>query len=53
MEAKKKATWLQGSDDNTIFFQNFSKGRKILIIVLELDDPSGGKVSTVDDLTRL
>lgn len=43
---KSKAIWLQAGDDNTRFFQNYAKGRKVSNTIWNLPLPDGGVADT-------
>lgn len=50
---RSRAIWLKAGDDNTRFFQNFEKGRKVSNTIWNLPLPDGGVVDTFNKLSHL
>lgn len=50
---KSRAIWLLAGDDNTKFFHNYAKGRKVSNTIWNLPLPDGGMVDTFNKLSLL
>lgn len=48
-----RATWLKAGDENTRFFHNFSKGRKVANTIWNLPLPEGGLADSFNKLSDL
>jgi hypothetical protein len=50
---KSRAIWLKSGDENTKFFQDFARGRKNLNNIWSLNDPTGRRLSSFEDLAQM
>eukprot|EP00253_Pinus_taeda_P008946 PITA_08946 len=50
---KSRAIWLKAGDENTKFFHNYAKGRKIANTIWKLKDPEGRDVSSFEALSTM
>eukprot|EP00253_Pinus_taeda_P031947 PITA_31947 len=50
---RSRATWLKAGDDNTRFFHNYAKGRKVKNTIWSLPMPDGDVVDTFPKLSQL
>eukprot|EP00253_Pinus_taeda_P003005 PITA_03005 len=50
---KSQAVWLKAGDDNTRFFHNFAKGRKVSNTIWKLPLPNGESADNFQKLSRL
>jgi hypothetical protein len=50
---KSRATWLASGDENTKFFQAFSKGRRCANTIWHLKDRDGNQENTFEGMSRL
>lgn len=50
---KSRAIWLKAGDDNTRFFQNYAKGRKVTNTIWKLPLPNGDMAENFHKLARL
>lgn len=48
---KSHAIWLKARDENTRYFQNFSKGRKASNTIWQIPTPDGGTAKTCNQLS--
>ena len=50
---RSRATWLKAGDENSRFFHNFAKGRKMANTIWNLPLPEGGLADTFNKLSNL
>ena len=50
---RSRAIWLKAGDDNTHFFHNYAKGRKVSNTIWNLPMPKGGEADTFNKLSQL
>jgi len=50
---RSRAIWLKAGDDNTRFFQNYAKGRKVYNTIWNLPMPEGGYADSFNKLAHL
>eukprot|EP00253_Pinus_taeda_P008490 PITA_08490 len=50
---RSRATWLKAGDENTKFFQNYAKGRKVSNTIWNIPMPEGGLANTFNKLSQL
>jgi len=50
---RSRATWLKAGDENTRFFHNFAKGRKVANTIWNLPLPEGGLADSFNKLSHL
>lgn len=50
---KSRAIWLSAGDENTKFFHNYAKGRKIMNTIWKLKDEEGREANTFEALSTM
>eukprot|EP00253_Pinus_taeda_P024074 PITA_24074 len=53
LRLRSRATWLKAGDENTRFFHNFAKGKKVANTIWNLPLPEGGLADSFNKLSQL
>eukprot|EP00253_Pinus_taeda_P029832 PITA_29832 len=53
LHLRSRAIWLKAGDDNTRFFHNYAKGKKVTNTIWSMPIPKGGEVDTFRKLSHL